>query len=234
MPSVERVLARTLTHALVGLETRRVEVEAHLENGVPGFAIVGLADRACQEAKHRQREPSHTRRRNLLTTRSPFCSTRREVSLPSSRRPTRSLEVRQAALTAATLSRPRSSPTRSPGPACALARRRRSRQGRRLLGLPRSRSASPALPRPRPASPERRQSSALILPSSIALDLAPAASRPAPLGAAASASARRCPRRGRLRQRRLRRRRVEVRLVKCCSTASSTSCGETADSSQSP
>ena len=55
MPSVERVLARTVTHALVGLETRRVEVEAHLENGVPGFAIVGLADRACQEAKHRVR-----------------------------------------------------------------------------------------------------------------------------------------------------------------------------------
>ena len=42
MPSVEQVLARTVTHALVGLETRRVEVEAHLENGVPGFAIVGL------------------------------------------------------------------------------------------------------------------------------------------------------------------------------------------------
>jgi magnesium chelatase family protein len=55
VPSVERVLARTVTHALVGLETRRVEVEAHLENGVPGFAIVGLADRACQEAKHRVR-----------------------------------------------------------------------------------------------------------------------------------------------------------------------------------
>jgi len=52
---VERVLARTITHALVGLETRRVEVEAHLENGLPGFAIVGLADRACQEAKHRVR-----------------------------------------------------------------------------------------------------------------------------------------------------------------------------------
>jgi magnesium chelatase family protein len=49
------VLARTVTHALVGLEARRVEVEAHLELGVPGFAIVGLADRACQEAKHRVR-----------------------------------------------------------------------------------------------------------------------------------------------------------------------------------
>ena len=32
-----------------------MEVEAHLENGVPGLAIVGLADRACQEAKHRVR-----------------------------------------------------------------------------------------------------------------------------------------------------------------------------------
>jgi magnesium chelatase family protein len=49
------VLARAVTHALVGLEPRRVEVEAHLQTGVPGFAIVGLADRACQEAKHRVR-----------------------------------------------------------------------------------------------------------------------------------------------------------------------------------
>jgi magnesium chelatase family protein len=47
------VLARTVTHALVGLDSRRVEVEAHLQGGVPGFAIVGLADRACQEAKER-------------------------------------------------------------------------------------------------------------------------------------------------------------------------------------
>jgi len=49
------VLARALTHALVGLEPRRVEVEAHLQSGVPAFAIVGLADRACQEAKERVR-----------------------------------------------------------------------------------------------------------------------------------------------------------------------------------
>ena len=49
------MLARALTHALVGLEPRKVEVEAHLQPGVPGFAIVGLADRACQEAKHRVR-----------------------------------------------------------------------------------------------------------------------------------------------------------------------------------
>ena len=49
------MLARSITHALVGLEPRRVEVEAHIEGGVPGFAIVGLADRACAEAKHRVR-----------------------------------------------------------------------------------------------------------------------------------------------------------------------------------
>ncbi len=49
------VLARMLTHALVGLDARRVEVEAHVELGIPGFTIVGLADRACQEAKHRVR-----------------------------------------------------------------------------------------------------------------------------------------------------------------------------------
>ncbi|MGD0273576.1 MAG: YifB family Mg chelatase-like AAA ATPase [Gaiellaceae bacterium] len=49
------MLAQMLTYALVGLEPRRVEVEAHLQKGVPSFAIVGLADRACQEAKERVR-----------------------------------------------------------------------------------------------------------------------------------------------------------------------------------
>jgi len=49
------MLARAVTHALVGLEARRVEVEAHIQNGVPSFAIVGLADRACQEARERVR-----------------------------------------------------------------------------------------------------------------------------------------------------------------------------------
>ena len=49
------MLARTVTHALVGLDARRVDVEAHLQGGVPAFALVGLADRACQEAKHRVR-----------------------------------------------------------------------------------------------------------------------------------------------------------------------------------
>ena len=49
------MLAHAVTHALVGLDARKVEVEAHLQNGLPGLAIVGLADRACQEAKHRVR-----------------------------------------------------------------------------------------------------------------------------------------------------------------------------------
>ena len=47
------MLARAITHALVGLDARRVDVEAHVRGQVPSFTIVGLADRACQEAKHR-------------------------------------------------------------------------------------------------------------------------------------------------------------------------------------
>jgi magnesium chelatase family protein len=50
------VLARAITHALVGLEPRRVEVEADVhETGLPAFAIVGLPDRACAEARTRVR-----------------------------------------------------------------------------------------------------------------------------------------------------------------------------------
>ena len=49
------MLGRAVTFALVGLEPRRVEVEAHLPSGIPAFTVVGLADRACQEAKHRVR-----------------------------------------------------------------------------------------------------------------------------------------------------------------------------------
>jgi magnesium chelatase family protein len=47
------VLARVVTHALVGLEARRVEVEAHVRDGTDSFALIGLGDRATQEAKHR-------------------------------------------------------------------------------------------------------------------------------------------------------------------------------------
>ena len=47
------MLARAVTHALVGLEPRRVEVEADVRNGTPAFVIVGLPDRACAEARQR-------------------------------------------------------------------------------------------------------------------------------------------------------------------------------------
>ena len=49
------MLARAITFALVGLEPRRVEVEAHVQSGVPSFTLVGLVDRACQEARQRVR-----------------------------------------------------------------------------------------------------------------------------------------------------------------------------------
>ena len=49
------MLARAVTHALVGLEPRRVEVEARVHGQMPGFAIVGLPDKACQEARTRVR-----------------------------------------------------------------------------------------------------------------------------------------------------------------------------------
>ena len=49
------MLARAVTHALVGLDARRVEVEAHVGGQMPGFTIVGLADRAVTEAKERVR-----------------------------------------------------------------------------------------------------------------------------------------------------------------------------------
>src|SRR2546430_14975061 len=49
------VRARALARALVGLEGKAVEVGAHLQRGVPSFAIVGLPDKACQEAKERVR-----------------------------------------------------------------------------------------------------------------------------------------------------------------------------------
>ncbi len=39
----------------MGITARRVEVEAHLVDGVPSFVVVGLADRAVQEARQRVR-----------------------------------------------------------------------------------------------------------------------------------------------------------------------------------
>jgi magnesium chelatase family protein len=49
------MLARALTHTVIGLSARPVEAEAHLQRGLPAFTIVGLPDKACQEAKERVR-----------------------------------------------------------------------------------------------------------------------------------------------------------------------------------
>ncbi len=49
------MVARTTTFWLTGLDARRVDVEAHVHRGVPTFVVVGLADRAVQEARQRVR-----------------------------------------------------------------------------------------------------------------------------------------------------------------------------------
>src|SRR5918911_2959129 len=47
------MLGRTISGTLLGLEAARIEVEADIASGLPGFHIVGLADRALQEARER-------------------------------------------------------------------------------------------------------------------------------------------------------------------------------------
>jgi magnesium chelatase family protein len=49
------MVARALTFWLTGIAARRVDVEAHVAEGVPSFVVVGLADRAVQEARQRVR-----------------------------------------------------------------------------------------------------------------------------------------------------------------------------------
>jgi len=47
------VLARALSGTLFGLDGVRIDVEANIAPGLPGFHIVGLGDRALQEARER-------------------------------------------------------------------------------------------------------------------------------------------------------------------------------------
>ena len=49
------MVARAQTFWLTGIEARRVDVEAHVSRGTPTFIVVGLADRAVQEARQRVR-----------------------------------------------------------------------------------------------------------------------------------------------------------------------------------
>src|SRR5260370_14277957 len=48
-------LARTHSMALVGVEGHPVEIEADIENGLPGLLLVGLPDTALREARDRIR-----------------------------------------------------------------------------------------------------------------------------------------------------------------------------------
>ena len=49
------MLAHTHAFWLTGLDARPVDVEAHVQDGVPAFRVVGLADRSVQEARDRVR-----------------------------------------------------------------------------------------------------------------------------------------------------------------------------------
>ena len=46
---------RVATVAFSGIEAKRVDVEVQLVGGVPGFPVVGLADKACSESRERVR-----------------------------------------------------------------------------------------------------------------------------------------------------------------------------------
>src|SRR5579859_1451141 len=49
------VIASSLTACLDGIRARRVDVEADIAAGLPSFSIVGLTDKAVQEARERVR-----------------------------------------------------------------------------------------------------------------------------------------------------------------------------------
>ena len=49
------MLATAVSFWISGVDARRTDVEAHVERGVPAFVVVGMADRAVQEARQRVR-----------------------------------------------------------------------------------------------------------------------------------------------------------------------------------
>src|SRR6478609_6281943 len=49
------MLATATSFWITGIEARRVEVEAQAADGTPAFTVVGMADRAVQEARQRVR-----------------------------------------------------------------------------------------------------------------------------------------------------------------------------------
>src|SRR5688500_15820290 len=49
------MLATIPSATLLGVDGRRVTVEVHVSNGIPGFTVVGLPDTSCREARDRVR-----------------------------------------------------------------------------------------------------------------------------------------------------------------------------------
>ena len=49
------MLARTFAPALFGTEGQIVSIECDITNGLPGFVIVGLGDKAVEESRERVR-----------------------------------------------------------------------------------------------------------------------------------------------------------------------------------
>lgn len=49
------MLARIYAPALLGLENRLIEIECDMTSGLPGFVVVGLGDKAVDEARERVR-----------------------------------------------------------------------------------------------------------------------------------------------------------------------------------
>jgi magnesium chelatase family protein len=49
------MIASIPSASLLGVRGRPVLVEVHVSNGLPGFAVVGLPDAACREARDRVR-----------------------------------------------------------------------------------------------------------------------------------------------------------------------------------
>ena len=49
------MLAKVNTISNIGLDSHQVVVEADMSNGLPGFIVVGLANKAVDEAKERVR-----------------------------------------------------------------------------------------------------------------------------------------------------------------------------------
>src|SRR3954470_13834090 len=55
MQEESAVIASVPSATLYGVQGRRVDVEVHVSNGLPGFTLVGQPDTACREARDRVR-----------------------------------------------------------------------------------------------------------------------------------------------------------------------------------